>query len=80
VLPSILSINQKGWLENRKIADVLANIRDVIIQAGSRNEKKEMKYRITSYDIKKALVKIRKNTSMDHELLRFPRNIHKIDQ
>jgi hypothetical protein len=40
VLPSILSVNQRGGLENRKTADVLANIRDVIIQAGSRKEKK----------------------------------------
>ena len=43
VLPSILSVNQRGGLENRKTADVLANIRDVIIQAGSRKEKKKIK-------------------------------------
>ena len=60
VLPSILSVNQRGGLENRKTADVLANIRDVIIQAGSRKEKKKIKYRITSYDIKKAFDKIKK--------------------
>ena len=39
VLPSILSLNQRGGLENLKTADMLSNIKDAIIHAGSRKEK-----------------------------------------
>ena len=40
ILPTILSVNQTGGLENREKADVFGNIRDVIMQAGNPKEKK----------------------------------------